>query len=128
MNNGAKYQDLLTLPITGTIGFLMLHHLAGMLDSREGRIRDALLFIGDNTLYIFIFHIISFKLVSLMKIWWYDLDFGQIGCHMVIHYRHTDFFWVIYSVVGVAVPVLALYAVRRMRAAVSRFPAPSSGA
>lgn len=108
MNNGAKYQDLISLPVTGTIGFLMLHHIAGFIDSREGRLRNILLFIGDNTLYVFIFHIISFKLVSLLKIWWYDLEFGQIGCHMVIHYRHTDFFWVLYSIAGVAVPLLCL--------------------
>ena len=73
--------------------------------------RDLLVFIGDNTLYVFIFHIISFKAVSLLKVWWYGLDPGQIGCHMVIHYNHTDFFWVLYSVVGVALPlaVLSLY-------------------
>ena len=50
-----------------------------------------------------------------MKIHYYNLDFNQIGCHMVIHFNHTDFFWIIYSIVGVAVPIGAIYAWERMR-------------
>ena len=62
------------------------------------------------------FHIISFKLISLLKIWWYDLEFGQIGCHMVIHYNHTDFFWVLYTIAGVAVPLAVLQLYRATKA------------
>ena len=80
-----------------------------------------LAYIGDTTLYIFIFHIIAFKPVSLLKIWWYGLDPGQIGCHMVIHYNHTDFFWVIYSVAGVTLPLAGLWACRRFRALVAEW-------
>lgn len=115
MNNGAKWLDLLTLPLTGCAGFLLTRYVSRLIDRRNNRLRRLLIFIGENTLYIFIFHIISFKIVSLLKIWWYDLDFGQIGCHMVIHYNHTDFFWVLYSVAGVAVPLLVLRWVRALR-------------
>lgn len=121
MNNGAKLQDLITLPITGTIGFLMMYHISKIIDRRESGLKSWLVFIGDNTLYIFIFHIISFKLVSILKILWYDLDPGQIGCHMVIHYNHTDFFWVLYSIAGVAVPLIGLAAVKIIKSNVSRF-------
>lgn len=34
---------------------------------------------------------------------------------MVIHYNHLDFFWVLYSVAGVALPLLGLEGVRRLR-------------
>ena len=65
---------------------------------------------------IFIFHIISFKPVSALKIWWYGLDPAQIGCHMVIHYRnHEDLFWILYTVAGVALPLLGLALVRNIR-------------
>ena len=115
MNNGAKLADLLTLPVTGTVGFLMVKQISDVIDRKDSRLRSLLIFIGDNTLYVFIFHIISFKLVSLMKIWWYDLDPAQIGCHMVIHYNHTDFFWVVYSIVGTALPLIGLYAYRKLK-------------
>lgn len=109
MNNNGKMIDVLTLPITGIMGFIAVRYLAGIIDRNDNRLRDSLIFIGENTLYIFVFHIIAFKTVSLVKIWWYDLDFAQIGCHMVIHHNnHSDLFWIAYSVAGVAVPLLWL--------------------
>lgn len=115
MNNSGKLADLITLPLTGTIGFLAVHYLASIIDAKDGRLRKLLVFIGDNTLYVFIFHIISFKLVSLIKIWWYGLDPAQIGCHMVIHFNnHDDVFWILYSIVGVAVPLIVVSAIRNL--------------
>ena len=115
MNNAGLYRDLWSLPLTGCLGWLMVHYAARRIDGCNGWVRNLLVFIGENTLYVFIFHIISFKAVSLMKIWWYDLDPLQIGCHMVIHYNNTDFFWVLYSIAGVALPLLGLQAVRALR-------------
>jgi len=114
MNNGGIPRDLWSLPLTGCVGFLLVKFISEIISRRPSRFQRLLTFIGDNTLYIFIFHIISFKLVSLLKIWWYDLDFLQIGCHMVIHYNHTDFFWVLYSIAGVAVPLICLQGVRAL--------------
>ncbi|MBO4965226.1 MAG: acyltransferase family protein [Muribaculaceae bacterium] len=114
MNNDGEFINLLTLPLTGCIGFLMIYWASGYVDSWGGRLKDLLCFIGDNTLYVLIWHIPAFKIVSLMKIHYYDLDFGQIGCHMVIHFNnHADQFWILYSIVGVAVPLLIIWAWRR---------------
>lgn len=109
MNNGGIYRDLWSLPLTGCLGWLMVHFAARKIDARNSRLRSLLVYIGENTLYVFVFHIISFKAVSLLKIWWYDLDPLQIGCHMVIHHNNTDFFWPLYSIAGVAIPLLFLY-------------------
>ncbi|HAP30121.1 MAG TPA: hypothetical protein DCR26_08355 [Porphyromonadaceae bacterium] len=121
MNNGCRYQDLITLPLTGIAGFLLVYHISSVISRRDSALSRGLAYIGDTTLYIFIFHIIAFKPVSLLKIWWYGLDPGQIGCHMVIHYNHTDFFWVIYSVAGVTLPLAGLWACRRFRALVAEW-------
>lgn len=59
-----------------------------------------------NTMPVYVFHILSYKPVSLLKIWWYDLDPAQIGCHMVIHHNSTDLFWVLYTIAGVGLPLL----------------------
>ena len=86
------------------------------IDRRDCIVRRFLVFCGNNTLPVFVFHIISFKLVSLLKIWYYGLDPRQIGCHMVIHdYAKDDLFWILYSVAGVGVPLAATYIVRRMK-------------
>lgn len=120
MNNGARMIDIVTLPLTGAAGFVMVHYLASLIDSRGNRLRDWLVFIGDNTLWIFIFHIISFKLVSAVKIMWYGLDWGQMGCHMVIHDCRPDWFWVPYSIVGVALPLAGVTLARIVGARLAR--------
>lgn len=109
MNNTGKLVDLLTLPVTGTIGFLMLIYISRRIAQSGGAIARILAYVGDNTLYVFIFHILAFKAVSLMKVLWYGLDPGYIGGHMVIHYRnHEDLFWILYSLAGVVLPLIGL--------------------
>jgi len=110
-----------TLPFTGAIGFLMVHHIATWLDSHDGIVKRFMVYCGNNTLYIYVFHIISFKLVSALKIWYYGMDWGQIGCHMVIHEHSTsDLFWVLYTIVGTAVPLLGIGLYRNLQQRHSR--------
>lgn len=114
MNNHGKYLDLVTLPLTGLIGFLMIYNISTYIANHDTRIKGWLTFIGDNTLYIFILHILAYKPVSLLKIHWYGLDPGQIGTHMVIHEHHDDYFWILYSISGVMLPILALIIWRQL--------------
>lgn len=116
MNLSPKPIDVVTLPVTGTVGFLLLHDIALWVDRFNSRVRDALIWCGDNTVAIYVWHISAFKLVSALKIWWYGLDWGQIGCHMVIHENAaTDGFFILYTIVGVAVPLLWLAGYRKFR-------------
>lgn len=115
MNNWGRMQDLWTLPLTGIVGFLMIHNIAGTIARSDSKLSRLLVFVGDNTLYVFILHIVAFKPVSALKIWWYGLDPAQIGCHMVVHYNNTDLFWVLYSLAGVALPLIALYVARNYK-------------
>lgn len=116
MNNRGEMIDILTLPLTGTVGFLMTYYASSLIQRHGGRAKDLLVYIGSNTLYIFIFHIISFKAVSIIKIWYYGLDWHQIGCHMVIHHaNHDDLFWVAYSIAGVALPLIGLETVKAFK-------------
>ena len=111
-----ELRTVATLPFTGAIGFLMVHSIATWLDRHDGIVKRFLVYCGNNTLYIFVFHIISFKIVSALKIWYYGLDWGQIGCHMVIHeHSTTDLFWVLYTIVGTAVPLLGIWSYRRIK-------------
>lgn len=116
MNNNGSPRDLLTLPLTGTVGFLMVMHISRAIAARGGKTAQWLAYVGDNTLYIFVFHILAFKVVSALKIAWYGLNPGQMGCHMVIHYRnHDDLFWVLYSIAGVVIPLAGLRVWQRYR-------------
>ena len=110
MNNSGQLRDIATLPFTGVAGFILIKHISTLIDMAGGVVARTLTFIGNNTLYVFIFHIISFKAVSFLKVIWYGLDPGQIGCHMVIHYNnHEDLFWLLYTIVGTALPLIILW-------------------
>ena len=106
MNLQPKMLDVLTLPITGTLGFLMVHHIASIIDKKDTCVKRLLVKCGDMSIYIYVFHIISYKFVSAIKIMYYNLDWGQIGCHMVIHEHHDDLFWILYTIAGVGMPLL----------------------
>jgi len=107
MNWRSTYTQFLSLPIPALLGFLMIFNISRWIDRREGVVKRFLAYTGDHTLNIFIFHIVSYKVVSLIKIWYYDLDIRQIGCHMVIHdFSQQDQFWILYTIAGVGIPLL----------------------
>ena len=106
MNWRSSFTQFISLPVPAICGFLMTYNIATYLNRHEGMVKRFLVYCGDNTLPIFVFHIISYKVVSLLKIWYYDLDMAQIGCHMVIHeHAKEDWFWVLYAIVGVGIPL-----------------------
>lgn len=110
MNLTPRMIDVATLPLTGLAGFLILDRIACWLTATDNAARRFLTYCGGMTLYIYVFHIIAFKPISLIKIWWFSLDPAQIGCHMVIHdYAPDDYFWVLYSIAGVGLPLLGIY-------------------
>lgn len=117
MNNSGAWRDLYTLPLTGCIGFYTVHSLSCRMATLapSALATRTLAYIGANTMPVFVFHIISYKPVSLLKIWWYGLDFHQVGCHMVIHHNSNDLFFWLYTLVGTALPLLVAAAWKRAR-------------
>jgi fucose 4-O-acetylase-like acetyltransferase len=110
MNWRSSFQQFLSLPIPAILGFLMTFNLSSWIDKHNNKLKQFLVYTGDHTLYVFIFHIISYKTVSLLKIWYYGLDPRQIGCHMVIHdHSQEDWFWVLYTIAGVGLPILGIW-------------------
>ena len=106
MNWRSTYTQFLSLPIPALLGFLMTFNISTWLNKHEGWLKRFLTYTGDHTLHIFIFHIVAYKAVSLIKIYYYGLDMQQIGCHMVIHdYSQQDIFWILYTVAGVGIPL-----------------------
>ena len=64
-----------------------------------------LYYIGNHTMIIFILHLLIFKIVSLLKIFIYHMPYNQLADFKVIQ-EYNDFFWVIYSIVGVSLPLV----------------------
>ena len=71
----------------------------------QGTVQQALDYAGSKTLYILTFHFISFKLVSLLKVWQYGLPMTELSSFPVI-FGYNTFYWLFYSAVGVLLPIL----------------------
>lgn len=116
MNWRSTYKQFLSLPVPALLGFLMTYNISLWLDRHDGWLKRFLVYTGDNTLNIFIFHIVAYKVVSLIKIWYYGLDIRQVGCHMVIHeYSQQDCFWVLYTIAGVGLPLTFTWLSQKIR-------------
>ena len=127
MNWRSSFQQFLSLPLPAILGFLMTYNLSSWIDEHNNRFKQLLVYIGDHTLYVFIFHIISYKTVSLLKIWYYGLDPRQIGCHMVIHeHSQEDWFWVLYTIAGVSLPLIGIWLYEKGKARFREYRASSA--
>ena len=127
MNWRSTYVQFLSLPLPALLGFLMTYNISCWLDKHENLLKRFLVYTGDHTLYVFIFHIISYKVVSLMKIWYYGLDPQQIGCHMVIHeHSQQDQFWILYTIAGVGLPLLAIWLYEKTKEKIKGYRASSA--
>ena len=126
MNWRSTYTQFLSLPVPALLGFLMTYNISRWIDHTKGWVKKFLVYTGEHTLNIFIFHIISYKVVSLLKIWYYGLDPRQIGCHMVIHdYSQQDLFWILYTFAGVGIPLLGTWLSELVKARIREYRASS---
>ena len=87
---------------TSVIGSIAVIYLTKYLGKRVVNVLD---YVGKKTLYILIFHFISFKLVTLVLIMIAQKPLTELTSFPVIGNGYS-FSWVIYSIVGVIVPLL----------------------
>jgi fucose 4-O-acetylase-like acetyltransferase len=117
MNWRSSFVQFLSLPVPAIMGFLMTYNISMLLDKKDNWLKRFLVYTGDHTLNIFIFHIVAYKVVSLIKIWYYGLDIRQVGCHMVIHdHSQEDAFWILYTIAGVGIPLFGTWLAERLKA------------
>lgn len=98
--------SIFALALAGVSGFMLLRHLSAYINRIEHKVKDILVFIGDNTIYVFGFHLLAFKLVSALKVGVYGLPWEMVGGHTVVTEHRDDWFWLLYAIVGTAIPLL----------------------
>lgn len=102
-----------SLALTGLLGFMMLRVVSLWLVRLPEKLVRPLAYIGEHTLYIFAFHALAFRLVSMIKVGVYHLPWSQMGNQMVVTHRTDDAFFLLYTLFGMAVPLLVRIAWRR---------------
>lgn len=91
--------------LPGMVGFIMVYKASQYIDSHPSFLQRMLKYTGCHTLSILTLSMLSFKVVNLIKIAVFQLPIGRIGDFPVINI-YNDFFWILYSAVGVALPLI----------------------
>lgn len=103
--------NVLFLAISGLASFTTVYSLSFIL-SRASVISRTLSYIGNCSIYILGFHLLAFKLVSMIEIAAYDLPWLMVGCHPVVNNPECSWFWILYTLAGVGLPLLFYWIIR----------------
>ncbi len=111
----ATMGQFLALPLPALCGFIMLAYCSMWLDRCGGIVKRIAVYVGDRTLYIFAFHLLAFKVIGLLKVWWYDLPFEALGGHPYVLQPANNVLWILlYVIAGVSIPLLWVTVYRRV--------------
>ena len=115
MSYKADLTQFLSLPVPAFAAFVSLHVIAKQISKYKNRISETLVYIGDRTLYIFAFHLLAFKVVSILKVLVYDLPWSHVGGHTVVHDEVGGIgFFLLYVIVGISLPLLTIELWKKM--------------
>lgn len=109
-----NFTQFISLPLPAIAAFVMFTYISAWIDRHPGLIKRMFAYIGEHTLYIFAFHLVAFKVVSALKVWFYDLPWEAVGGHPVVITPANNWIWVIlYLAAGVILPLLWLKSYRK---------------
>lgn len=109
-----NFTQFISLPLPAIAAFVMFTYISAWIDRHPGLIKRTFAYIGEHTLYIFAFHLVAFKVVSALKVWFYDLPWEAVGGHPVVITPANNWIWVIlYLAAGVILPLVWLKSYRK---------------
>lgn len=101
--------SVVALSLAGAASFVWLRSIAQLILQLPDRFTTWIHFIGEKTLYIFVFHLLAFKVVSMIKVAAYSLPWEMVGGHPVVQHETGDAFWLLYALCGVGLPILPIW-------------------
>lgn len=105
--------------LLGFLGTLMLLGLSEKIATMAGRIRTFLVYTGEHTLEILTWHMLCFKLVTLIFILCFSLPIARLESYPVIGLFAKQGWFLLYATVGVGIPLLGcrlLDAIKKVQA------------
>lgn len=104
-----KYFSPLILIIASISGSKLVIGISKLIEKTK-YLSNVLQYIGKNTLPIMFLHLLCFKLVTYVQILRYKQDIDTLKSYPV--FISTNGWWVIYSVVGIVLPLLSICIVK----------------
>ena len=101
---GFTTEKILPYAICAICGTVMTLNISRYIASKEGWVKNMLVYVGNNTLTVLTWHFLCFKIVSLIIIQLYSLRMEQLACFPIIPEYAS--WWMVYFVVGAGVPLV----------------------
>lgn len=99
------WQKVIPYTISAVCGTLVCFTISNHISKSSGMLKHTMVYIGENTLSILTWHMLAFKLVSLLIISIYGLDTCHLSEFPIIESYSSRGWWVLYLLVGVFVPL-----------------------
>lgn len=97
---GSQIGNPIILTLSSLIGFIMVYNIASQLEKLNYKFVIILTFIGRNTMPILILHLICIKLLqTVMNLCNIDVALEEMSIQ-------PSPFWLLYSIVGIVLPLL----------------------
>lgn len=100
-----KWWQVIPYIITAIVGILMVFNISKKIVPQNALWTQWLVYIGNNTLTILTWHMLSFKLVSLIVILVYQLPIARLAEFPVIEEYSKQGWFLLYFLMGVLVPI-----------------------
>lgn len=88
------------------LGIFFTINMSYFLSKKQFFGKRFLVFIGNHTLIILALHFLAFKLISLIIIWYYNLNLIELSRFPVIPLLYKGIWWMVYSIGGVLFPLV----------------------
>lgn len=105
------YVNPIFLLIVSILGWILLYEISSLL-LRFTKIKTILIYIGQNTISIVVFHFLAFKLISYLQVIIYSKPRYLIAAFPVLY--NFGGWWIAYTIVGVIIPLLINFIWRKI--------------
>lgn len=106
-----SYKNVTILYVSSLLGIIMIREISKSLSKTKSRF--LLYYIGNHTMVIFIWHLIAFKIGSLIKIAIFNYPTNRLPEYDLIA-ENNDTFWIVYSFIGCFIPLSFQYIFSRI--------------
>lgn len=104
------WYDVPYLWLTGVVGSISVITISRMIVKfKWERVNNGLIYIGENTMIILALHFTCFKLINLLKVYYYGMDERLYGSFPVLYSdpsRNGVVWLLLYILIGVLIPII----------------------
>lgn len=101
---------LLPYCITAILGTLMTMQLSRTIATiKKGYFKSFFIFVGNHTLEILTWHVLCFKIVSLLAIWVEGKPIEMLSQFPILSEQIYHIWWLLYLIVGVGLPLFGVW-------------------